>query len=411
MLTRPKQLLTTFLVLSLLRKVDACSFSLDFASGTTLITAGLENFNVAPGASTTCVVSCASGSGATLYLKYGGYASVLDHDGQGFAATTCGVSTAIASSSEEYTLGWSLNVASAYTGLKLECSCTAAGDGDDRFLGGACFSSSATVQVLDKGSVPMKDVAVGDRVLTGENRYQPIYSFGHKEQATEQQFLQIHTDLGTAPVEMTADHLVFVVKGSGTQEAVRADSVRVGDRLATAAESSSLGHLVTKVSSIQKRGLYMPLTSDGTIVVDGIKTSSYVSIQDQSPTFVSLRAYVGNFSEQRIFHWWLSPLRMLCMGVSSKFCIPDDSRADQDILSWLQIGRKVLLFGDQQSFVVQVFALAAPIAVLFGFFNLVELVFGPALAPTMLAVIGTCMAWFVTRRRTGSRAEKKKKLA
>ena len=43
----------------------------------------------------------------------------------------------------------------------------------------ACFSEVSTVQVQNKGPVAMKDLQVGDYVLTANNEYQPVYAFGH----------------------------------------------------------------------------------------------------------------------------------------------------------------------------------------------------------------------------------------
>ena len=132
-------------------------------------------------------------------------------------------------------------------------------------------------------------------------------------------------------------------------------------------------------------------------MVNGVKASTYVSFVDQGPTFLALRPYFGSFwSEQLIFHWWLAPLRMLCMGISSKYCsAPETAHEDQPILNWLIFGREVIKFGEQQNVWVQVFVLGIPVMVLFGFLNLMEFLFGAAIAPSMIAMMGISMMWFV----------------
>ena len=70
-----------------------------------------------------------------------------------------------------------------------------------------CFSEKATVQVLEKGTIQMKDLAVGDKILTGSGKYTDVYAFGHYEPNKTTNFLQIYTQQHKAPLEITGDHL------------------------------------------------------------------------------------------------------------------------------------------------------------------------------------------------------------
>ena len=237
------------------QKIAACSFTKDFGDGSFLDDEGIVEFNTAPNAITTCKTSCASGSAATQLLRYGENPDFFFNDGSDYNINACGTQVDITSSDEEYILGYKLIVASNYVGLKLTCTCTAPGDGRGN---DGCFSESAQVEVQNKGLVAMKDLQVGDQVLTG-NGYQPVYAFGHKEVAIEQEFLKIYTDSGGNALELTRDHLVFVMDSlSRSQMAIRADRVKVGDVLAT--DDAVRGLLVTKVVTIVGRGAYLPLT-------------------------------------------------------------------------------------------------------------------------------------------------------
>ena len=73
---------------------------------------------------------------------------------------------------------------------------------------------------------------------------------------------------------MTGQHLVFV---DGKTNPVRADSIQVGDRLQ--AETSNA--VVKKIMLVTRNGIYNPLTSSGTIQVNGIAASSYIAFQEE----------------------------------------------------------------------------------------------------------------------------------
>ncbi|CAB9529809.1 Protein hedgehog [Seminavis robusta] len=402
------------LALSGARTAFACSFSANFGSGTSLDNSGTETFNVAPNAVTTCTVSCDSGfvGLVQLYIRYGGSASFLLNDGNDFATIGCGVTVPIVSADEEYDLGWQLvaDAPTGYNNLAVSCTCTQAGDGDDRFFGivevpdGACFSESAMVQVQDRGDVAMQDLSVGDRILVGNGKYEPVYGFGHRHETTENKFLRIYTKQnGKTPLEMTGDHLVFIEK-DGQQRSVRADSLEKGDSLARSGDQEDT---VTKISSIKKKGVYMPLTPSGKLVVNGIVASAYVSIlEEEAPKITALKTYFGLHSDETIIHWWLSPYRMICMGISSSFCT-DNAHNEEGIMNWLLVGRQLALLGEKQIVMVQVMVFAVPLFTVFSIFNLVEFLFGAGLAPTMLALTAG-LVWFMHRAKNSNM---KKKLA
>ncbi|CAB9509960.1 expressed unknown protein [Seminavis robusta] len=79
--------------------------------------------------------------------------------------------------------------------------------------------------------------------------------------------------------------------------------------------------------------------------------SDHISISDEAPGDVAHSNWFFGFlsmPEQKPPHWWLSPFRTLCMGVSSGFCSNgDDLRAanldkqDQGVLPRLLNGRKL----------------------------------------------------------------------
>jgi hypothetical protein len=137
-----------------------------------------------------------------------------------------------------------------------------------------CFSGDMQVTTADKGNIAMKDLEVGDKILTGANKFETVYSFGHRHETMKTTYLQIHTDQ-SSPLELSADHMVFVQKN----HAVPAASLKIGDALLRPD-----GELTTikRIHVVTRYGAYAPFTFSGSVVVNGIVGSSYVGLQGKS---------------------------------------------------------------------------------------------------------------------------------
>jgi hypothetical protein len=160
--------------------------------------------------------------------------------------------------------------------------------------GGGCFPGDATVVVEGGRSVPLRDVKIGDRVLsvspeTGEPTYETVYFFGHQLPQAAAEFVRLKvaaadaTTTTTTTLELTHKHLVPVAQGDAPSLAsavyTRAMDVRVGDKVLlvdAAASEPRLAH-VTAAQSVARpsgAGLFAPLTTGGGhIVVDGVVAS------------------------------------------------------------------------------------------------------------------------------------------
>jgi hypothetical protein len=153
---------------------------------------------------------------------------------------------------------------------------------------GFCFSGLTKVQVKDKGAILMQDVQIGDEVMVAKNTYDTVYSFGHRHELVEAEFLQL---LPTA-LEITKDHMVFVEGG----HSVPASSIQVGDRLQL---GTGLLVTVTAIETVMRTGVYAPFTFSGTVVVSDVLASNYVAFQDSSDP----RLVVGTWKTPLQFHW------------------------------------------------------------------------------------------------------------
>ncbi|CAB9519237.1 expressed unknown protein [Seminavis robusta] len=138
------------------------------------------------------------------------------------------------------------------------------------------------------------------------------------------------------------------------------------------------------------------------------------SERDQAPIVVHNSKLFQFLTEDKILHWFMSPVRMLCLGVSSNACqILERSRDEEGIHFYLVAGRSLAEFANQQGFFVQVFLIGIPVFLLFAFLNLLEVLLGgPGLAPFVCFAAITLGGWVVNKRHgmTSNSQESNKKL-
>lgn len=261
----------------------------------------------------------------------------------------------------------------------------------------------ATVQVLrpsagNEGDYPvviattMKNLQIGDQVLTGRNQYEKIYSFGHYHTTKRAEFFQIHSEGARVPLEVTAEHLVFL---HDDPIPVPAKSIQVGNTLHLQDGGSSK---VTKITKVRRNGIYAPLTTGGTLIVDEVKASSYISFgHGEIPSRV-----LSPFSDHDIIHFSLAPYRLLCYGISTKFC-RQSFYHDNGMPVYVHYGLQLLSFlfdrthdsdsSQQESSIGWLMMIALRwivFMVVFGFlgiFRTLEVFFGASNAPLVLLVL------------------------
>lgn len=226
----------------------------------------------------------------------------------------------------------------------------------------------------------MRDLEVGDKVLTGKNTYQPIYAFGHRDSKNSIDFIKL--SFGKSYIELSKEHLIYL---HGKFAAVRADTVKEGDMLLQGSEPTK----VTKVSKVHKKGMYAPLTSDGTIVVNGVKASTYVAFHTMSSNEeIKVRGVALPFVHQDLgSHWGMSPLRIACTLVrsDSSLCQGEHDTIDgyNPYVAW---GKSMIEWTEQQTPIFQVLFFYAVICVLLAFYGLEIMVMGGGM-PLVQAIL------------------------
>jgi len=235
----------------------------------------------------------------------------------------------------------------------------------------------------------MKDLQVNDRVYTGSDTkgnavYQSVYSFGHLHHSVPTEYIQIsHTKQGKAlSIELSKEHLIFL---AGQKDPVRAETVQKGDKLVLKSSTTRTEEhaTVTKLKIVSRNGAYLPLTADGTIVVNGVAASVYGSVQSRYPSELVAKM-VGIVPEQTLYNLYNAPYRMVCMGVSSKLC---KVGYDKDgIILYHSFLIKLADVAKRYGAVTQVLILVVGCAMLFPFV-VAESIFGPRFGMIGLLVL------------------------
>eukprot|EP00956_Cyclotella_meneghiniana_P034885 scaffold109073_cov70-Cyclotella_meneghiniana.AAC.2 len=182
------------------------------------------------------------------------------------------------------------------------------GDGSDSELMG-CFSLESTVFVKDKGAISIKDLRIGDMVLSNDQGgYTKYYSILHYLEQAQAEFLRIYTETQVKPLELTYDHMIF---READTVPVPAHSIKVGDVVKTIDGPSK----VIDVRKISRKGMFSPFTLSGTIVVDGIISSIHTTM----PGFEGTDAGWFYLGDHKLIHWHtlnhnfvFAPHRVIC---------------------------------------------------------------------------------------------------
>lgn len=187
---------------------------------------------------------------------------------------------------------------------------------------GVCFSGENLVETKNRGTIFMNELQVGDHVLVDEKgTYGRVYSFGHRQESVEAEFLQF----SPSKMELSKDHMLFL---QGRNGAIPASMARVGDTL-------SNGQVVEEIRTVVRRGLFAPYTPSGTIVVNGLKASNYISFQDSDVLMIgSLRT---PFTYQFLDHAYQVPHRIWCHWLGMR-----DEMTQNGLSSWSEPSLKAL---------------------------------------------------------------------
>jgi len=218
--------------------------------------------------------------------------------------------------------------------VSLPKQCAVDSTGGETSFPAFCFPGDATVDVLNQGLTRMEDLKVGDSIRTtsSADKYERIYSFGHYNKDRTAEFIEFTTATKNK-LSLSSVHLVY----EQTQQAyIPASDVKIGHTLVENGEASE----VTKIRTVQRKGLYAPFTSSGSLVVNGVLASSFIDVLPS----------VGN--SQWIAHTGEFPHRFWCTTVADCSSESYDEqginyywgRLPMNFLAWLSTQNKVVQF-------------------------------------------------------------------
>jgi len=203
-----------------------------------------------------------------------------------------------------------------------------------------CYSSETTYIDKNGDAQKMIDLKVGDEVLTTSG-YQKVWVFGRRHTETSVNFVQVYTASGNGkgkdrvPLELTEDHLVFLY--GDKENPVAARDLKVGDYVIgyDHATKKPIKDRVTKIRSVKRDGLYGPFTTDGTMVVGGVLTSTYITPHPNAPHGVLTDGTeLPWLNFHRTMHLFMSPFRLWCLGVSGAYCETRPSNFEPESGKW-----------------------------------------------------------------------------
>jgi hypothetical protein len=183
--------------------------------------------------------------------------------------------------------------------------------------------------VKGKGIVAIKELQIGDLVKDASGNMVRVYSFGHYQPHTKKiEYLQIHAQGLEKPLEISRSHLVYISTLSAPP--VPASLVSIGDKLVL--EQGQLGE-VTNIKTVTRVGAYAPFTTSGTIVVNGVASSNYVTLQENAPMLLLGNNVWTPLSMHWLAHVSQAPHRMFC-GWRMDIC-QNEMYTDQGISTWV----------------------------------------------------------------------------
>lgn len=168
-----------------------------------------------------------------------------------------------------------------------------------------CFTGDSTVQLASGETRLLNELRLGDDVLTMDNnkqlKYSEVYIFLDRDENQWRDFIHIETEDDFA-ITATPSHLIYTWKhdknsitaNTDTAKFRFAELIEINDFVLANVNGTLEPRRVKKITQQTHKGVYAPLTYDGTIVVNSIAASCYALVQKHSFAhigFMPIRAW------------------------------------------------------------------------------------------------------------------------
>ncbi|KAI2495648.1 Hint module [Fragilaria crotonensis] len=184
-----------------------------------------------------------------------------------------------------------------------------------------CFSGDSLVTTGSNGEqVRLDKLQIGDHVLVDTDRFESVYSFGHRDPDRVVDYLEIATESSTT-LRLSADHMIW---SSGSF--VPAWHLKVGDVLTDGPSGKPVA--IVSIRNMRSKGAYAPFTPSGTIVVDGVLASSFVSLTADDGLEIAGGIELSTQWMSRMFEF---PHRLVCHYLGS---CPNEAYDEHGVSAW-----------------------------------------------------------------------------
>jgi len=142
--------------------------------------------------------------------------------------------------------------------------------------GGTCFASSSDVETRE-GVIKIPQLRIGDEVRTSygglDTAFTKFLGWTDRHKSRPAKMLQIFTANKATPLTLSASHVVFTVSGTTKY----AGDLVPGESLLYWTGEKMEEREITEIKTSIESGFWMPLTSSGTLLVNGFLMSCYGS--------------------------------------------------------------------------------------------------------------------------------------
>ncbi|KAF5276232.1 hypothetical protein FQR65_LT04037 [Abscondita terminalis] len=189
--------------------------------------------------------------------------------------------------------------------------CSVKSESSDAAKYGGCFSGENTIRTSDGSIKKLSELMLGDKVLAmdyaiNELVYSEVIMFLDWNPNEKNAFLEINLESGRT-LTVTRSHLVIrEILNSSSSETVYAESLTLGDNLIVhSRDGNKFQDKVINVKPVFRTGVYAPLTTVGTVIVNDIVVSCYAVVHSHYLAHVVFAPFrFTNTIENYLLKFW-----------------------------------------------------------------------------------------------------------
>lgn len=188
-----------------------------------------------------------------------------------------------------------------YYESKSHIHCSVKSDSQNNAKYGGCFTAETTVQTSTGEQRKLSELKIGEHILaldqtTNTLVYSEVMLFLDWNPNQTHQFLHFVLASGRTLTVTPAHLLVTIDPETNATQSVYADRLHVNSTMLVMADDNSqlVQDWVVSIDLVLRKGIYAPLTSAGTVVVDGVVASCYATVDSVT-----------------LAHWMFAPVRFV----------------------------------------------------------------------------------------------------